>query len=140
MCVFFFASRRRHTRFDCDWSSDVCSSDLRSRYDFEPPYHARLSATFYTKFWRVYRSGIFALRLELAAESWSRGTAGVDSLGQAVLLPGATFMESNLEIRVAGVTIYWIQRNTNGFRGSYVPGLDYPRRFQFYGVRWAFTD
>src|SRR4030066_319046 len=25
---FFFSSRRRHTRFKCDWSSDVCSSDL----------------------------------------------------------------------------------------------------------------
>src|SRR2546427_4662875 len=24
----FFSSRRRHTRFDCEWSSDVCSSDL----------------------------------------------------------------------------------------------------------------
>src|SRR5688572_12642489 len=24
----FFSSRRRHTSFDCDWSSDVCSSDL----------------------------------------------------------------------------------------------------------------
>src|SRR5256886_8194570 len=29
--VFFFSSRRRHTRFDCDWSSDVCSSDLAPR-------------------------------------------------------------------------------------------------------------
>src|SRR2546430_1139808 len=28
--VFFFSSRRRHTIFDCDWSSDVCSSDLTS--------------------------------------------------------------------------------------------------------------
>src|SRR2546427_12448763 len=28
MRFFFFSSRRRHTRFDCDWSSDVCSSDL----------------------------------------------------------------------------------------------------------------
>src|SRR5205085_4430604 len=27
---FFFSSRRRHTRFDCDWSSDVCSSDLHN--------------------------------------------------------------------------------------------------------------
>src|SRR5256886_10332961 len=26
----FFSSRRRHTRVDCDWSSDVCSSDLRA--------------------------------------------------------------------------------------------------------------
>src|SRR2546427_5012705 len=25
---FFVTSRRRHTGFDCDWSSDVCSSDL----------------------------------------------------------------------------------------------------------------
>src|SRR6476661_11247312 len=28
MFFFFFSSRRRHTRFKCDWSSDVCSSDL----------------------------------------------------------------------------------------------------------------
>src|SRR6266567_7743469 len=25
---FFFSRRRRHTRFDCDWSSDVCYSDV----------------------------------------------------------------------------------------------------------------
>src|SRR5688500_20376337 len=28
MFVFFFSSRRRHTRLQGDWSSDVCSSDL----------------------------------------------------------------------------------------------------------------
>src|SRR6266480_5493119 len=28
LVVFFFSSRRRHTRLTCDWSSDVCSSDL----------------------------------------------------------------------------------------------------------------
>src|SRR5438034_9233102 len=28
MFFFFFSSRRRHTRSLCDWSSDVCSSDL----------------------------------------------------------------------------------------------------------------
>src|SRR5260370_18051812 len=27
--VFFFSRRRRDTRFKCDWSSDVCSSDLK---------------------------------------------------------------------------------------------------------------
>src|SRR2546430_5408868 len=35
-CTFFFSSRRRHTRFDCDWSSDVCSSDLE--YHVRPGY------------------------------------------------------------------------------------------------------
>src|SRR5690348_12416501 len=29
LCYFFFSSRRRHTRWTGDWSSDVCSSDLR---------------------------------------------------------------------------------------------------------------
>src|SRR5690242_12186545 len=29
LLFFFFSSRRRHTRLTCDWSSDVCSSDLR---------------------------------------------------------------------------------------------------------------
>src|SRR5690625_7052913 len=28
--IFFFSSRRRHTRWPRDWSSDVCSSDLRA--------------------------------------------------------------------------------------------------------------
>src|SRR2546422_1322289 len=28
MLIFFFSSRRRHTRCSRDWSSDVCSSDL----------------------------------------------------------------------------------------------------------------
>src|SRR5699024_11222891 len=31
--VFFFSSRRRHTRSKRDWSSDVCSSDLRGPED-----------------------------------------------------------------------------------------------------------
>src|SRR5437016_6540008 len=31
MVVFFFSSRRRHTRLVSDWSSDVCSSDLPPR-------------------------------------------------------------------------------------------------------------
>src|SRR2546430_15786664 len=34
MFFFFFSSRRRHTRFDCDWSSDVCSSDLPASHRY----------------------------------------------------------------------------------------------------------
>lgn len=107
--------------------------------NFEPPHHGRVSITFYSRFWRVYRSGLFALRGEAALESWTHGTAGRASTGP-LLLPGASFGELNVELRIAGVTIFWIQRNANGFRGSYVPGLDYPRHFQFYGVRWVFTN
>src|SRR5256886_13295950 len=43
---FFFSSRRRHTRFDCDWSSDVCSSDLPGKIyvvGFGPGSHDHLT-------------------------------------------------------------------------------------------------
>src|SRR5699024_12127404 len=33
-CLFFFSSRRRHTRSKRDWSSDVCSSDLLWEYSY----------------------------------------------------------------------------------------------------------
>src|SRR5205085_9461990 len=52
MCVcfcvcffFFFSSRRRHTRFDCDWSSDVCSSDLIDPDEYDPAAFEGFSAT-----------------------------------------------------------------------------------------------
>src|SRR3989337_3065332 len=36
-CLFFVSSRRRHTRCYRDWSSDVCSSDLRACIPTNPP-------------------------------------------------------------------------------------------------------
>src|SRR5690606_41189300 len=36
LSLFFFSSRRRHTRFSRDWSSDVCSSDLLLKTLFRP--------------------------------------------------------------------------------------------------------
>src|SRR5256886_1135674 len=40
-CLFLFSSRRRHTRFDCDWSSDVCSSDLEHVWFGAPGHRGR---------------------------------------------------------------------------------------------------
>ena len=117
---------------------------LRGGGDFEPPRHARFSATFFSRFWRVYKSGVFALRGEFAVESWSTGLGGVrrDTLGNAFQVPlaGATFIENDLQIQIVGVTAFWTVRNSNFFRGSYVHGLSYPRRFQYFGVRWNFTN
>src|SRR5260370_8071918 len=48
--VFFFSSRRRHTRFKCDWSSDVCSSDLNG-------HHARPAALLRIRCTRHRRKG-----------------------------------------------------------------------------------
>ncbi len=114
---------------------------IRGGGDFEPPTHARVSATFFSKFWRVYKSGVFALRGEVAAESWSRGNlGGRDSLGAQIVLRPATFVETNIELRIADFTAYWMTRNYNAMRSSYVTGLDYPKRAQCYGVAWLFRN
>src|SRR5690606_40792572 len=42
---FFFSSRRRHTRFSRDWSSDVCSSDLAAQIFNKMPAKKRYQAT-----------------------------------------------------------------------------------------------
>src|SRR6478736_6075339 len=39
---FFFSSRRLHTIFDCDWSSDVCSSDLLRAVALRVPFRGPL--------------------------------------------------------------------------------------------------
>src|SRR5690606_41067962 len=47
---FFFSSRRRHTRFSRDWSSDVCSSDLIDTYRKHiPTWH---------RYWAVRRRAL----------------------------------------------------------------------------------
>lgn len=109
--------------------------------DFEPPHHARVSATFYSKFWRVFRSGIFALRGEVAVEAWSRwGLGGLDSTGAPRRMSGATFVETNLQMQLVGVTLFWVIRNSNAMRGSYVEGLGHPKSAQLYGARWFFRN
>src|ERR1039457_7495204 len=41
MHFFFFSSRRRHTRLQGDWSSDVCSSDLIQKAKLKPETSSR---------------------------------------------------------------------------------------------------
>src|SRR2546430_9734765 len=44
MITVYVSSRRRHTRFDCDWSSDVCSSDLDEQRELRKD-HAKIGTT-----------------------------------------------------------------------------------------------
>ena len=109
--------------------------------DFEPPRHARVSAAFYAKFWRVFKSGIFALRGEVAMDSWSRSAlGGVDTAGVKLGMTGSSFVDTNLEMQLAGVTLFWGVTNINIMRSSYVTGLGYPKSVQQYGARWFFTN
>src|SRR3712207_8644396 len=57
-CSFsFFSSRRRHTRYCRDWSSDVCSSDLPSRYIKKHTYPLPLCQQF--SYLRPLQAGVY---------------------------------------------------------------------------------
>src|SRR5207302_6129615 len=60
--IFFFSSRRRHTRFSRDWSSDVCSSDLA-------PNSCKLAEESSGRLAQHERLGVMTQPLEGAAES-----------------------------------------------------------------------
>src|SRR2546430_17570803 len=62
---FFFPSRRRHTRFDCDWSSDVCSSDLVESDEAEPSASAGTT------------KGLFQIPGHTVIEEIARGGMGI---------------------------------------------------------------
>jgi len=108
--------------------------------DFEPPHHARVSATFFSRFLRVFRSGIFALRGDVAVESWSGWNTGIDSAGATLRLKGSSFLDFNIGLQIGDVTAFWTRRNANGRAATYVPGLAYPRNLYFFGVRWDFRN
>src|SRR5688572_33191935 len=65
---FFFSSRGRHTRFDCDWSSDVCSSDLYASCVFRAPKTSRDWKALYVVSQPPAKRG--ALILPLEGDRW----------------------------------------------------------------------
>src|SRR5579885_3905394 len=69
--IFFFSSRRRHTRSKRDWSSDVCSSDLpgrRSRREWRRPPVSRHGPALPS--WRQPRSEERRVGKECRARWW----------------------------------------------------------------------
>src|SRR5690606_40360837 len=72
--LFFFSSRRRHTRFSRDWSSDVCSSDLQT-----------LGATAWQTFRRVIFPPILPALLSGFVLSLARG---LGEFGAVIFIAG----------------------------------------------------
>src|SRR5690606_14006416 len=66
---FFFSSRRRHTRFSRDWSSDVCSSDLAVQADVFAPAGALAAADVDAQLQAGQRSAFVVARGDLAADA-----------------------------------------------------------------------
>src|SRR5690606_39867473 len=60
LVFFFFSSRRRHTRFSRDWSSDVCSSDLLVEAELSTRQHLRYVIYIYPYPSRALRQQLLA--------------------------------------------------------------------------------
>src|SRR5579859_1276471 len=109
MCVFFFSSRRRHTRFDCDWSSDVCSSDLLAQIadlavaaGFRPAWIETATEAEWEEFESAYQAdeeawlaahpdhpeaAALRQRLDEHRSHWLRGYRGLLGLAYLTLIP-----------------------------------------------------
>src|SRR5207302_7699838 len=85
--VFFFSSRRRHTRFSRDWSSDVCSSDLQ----LSSLLPSKKNTSSYRRGDAIFRKTSWALRIMRAID-----------LYQLMSLFGKTLWPSRSEERRVG--------------------------------------
>src|SRR5690606_39351059 len=85
---FFFSSRRRHTRFSRDWSSDVCSSDLASRWNG--------AALALTHLWTlgILGSAMLGARLQILAVACNVRVGAIRTVAglSHVLLPAGTLL------------------------------------------------
>src|SRR2546426_7961396 len=79
--VFFFSSRRRHTRLQGDWSSDVCSSDLISRARLSPWAPLVVLVTDRGQRWTLvaaffYAPSVITIKQAILASDAAMGTFG----------------------------------------------------------------
>src|SRR2546421_9387694 len=82
---FFFSSRRRHTRSDRDWSSDVCSSDLAvgSTTQSILPWAWNSTASSFTTYGTDGLRPLVTSEYETALDAPSGPTANIRKIGRA---------------------------------------------------------
>src|SRR5215510_48138 len=106
---FFFSSRRRHTRWPRDWSSDVCSSDLAIREGYET-------------FWAITEpsggsdpAGAIRTRAERRGDRWVLNGRKV-FISRAHDAPwGVVFARTDPTKGRAGISCFIVERGTPGF-------------------------
>ncbi len=119
------------------WYSDPVEGETA---DLQPPRHGRWEVTLRSKFWPTFRSGVFDLKLQVAGESWSTGSAGLDAGGSPIVLPGATFYEFYVSFQIVSFTAFWNLRNSRLTEAEFIPGLEYTGNTQLFGVHWTFSS
>jgi hypothetical protein len=121
------------------WYTDPVSGTTAP--DGTPPGHSLTALTFRSRFWRHFKSGTFELKAQIAMETWSAWTLGLDQSGQPIRRPGATFLRSLVEFRIQRFMVFWDRQNLTGTQGSYtLPGLTVQPYGNIFGFRWDFLN
>src|SRR5205085_4316202 len=81
------SSRRRHTRFDCDWSSDVCSSDLEVLTTLHDHYSTHESLRLATE-----RSGASLRKVALYEDPAKATVGGMAGAIEHALAPATRYV------------------------------------------------
>ena len=105
-----------------------------------PPRYFVGSGTIRTKFLRLFPSGTLDVELRLAVEHWSDGVSGLDAFGNPVVLPGATYLRSLVQVALGSFQFFWDRSNLTQTQNAYVPGLPIAGRPSEFGVRWTFAN
>ncbi len=108
--------------------------------DGTPPQHAVTTATLRSRFLRNFPHGIFDLKLQVVAESWSNGVGGRDTTGAAITLRGATFYRAIIQLQIGPFIAYYDRENLGAVRTGYVPGYQIQPIGATFGIRWEFTN
>src|SRR5690349_24288661 len=85
-CIFFFSSRRRHTRSLRDWSSDVCSSDLPSSTCGPESSRSTKASVRPCR----PRGSVRAFRCHRASSGSPRSAEREDEMGRVIVMNGIT--------------------------------------------------
>ncbi len=105
-----------------------------------PATHSLTTATIRSKFWRTFRSGIFDFKAQVGFESWGDGVIGRSLANQPIVLDGASFWRTSIEIRLDSFLLYWDRYNLQASRKTYVPGFKLLNFGSTFGVKWVFLN
>jgi len=116
--------------------ADVTVMDWGSAGPYRPQYQTRAEAFISTELLSKFPRHTFAIRVGGVFEYRSQTPFPVIG-GLAYTQPEEAFT-SYVEIRVLQATVFWQDRNLNGYPYDLVPGFLMPRQLNIYGVRWHF--
>lgn len=119
------------------WFADPISGAAPA---FQPPSQSRASLTFRSRFVRTFPSRAFEMKARIGLEAWSAGLAGLDENGDPIPLPGTSVGEAFLQFELASFHLFYSLKNALRSREGFVPGYEYPRNRQTFGVKWLFHN